>query len=101
MIQIQNVFGVGDIDNEVVQLKRAGTGDLWLTGWQLKDQNGHTFTFPKLLLNKDGAVQVYTRAGPDTVIELHWGLSSAVWHTGELVSLLDPHGVLQASYQIP
>ena len=101
VIQIQNVFGVGDINNEVVQLKRAGDGDLWMTGWQLKDQNGHTYTFPKLLLNKDGAVQVYTGAGPDTVIELHWGLTNAVWHTGELVSLLDPQGVLRASYQIP
>jgi hypothetical protein len=101
IIQIQNVFGVGDIDNEVVQLKRAGNGDLWLTDWQLKDQNGHTFTFPKLLLNKDGAVQVFTHAGPDTVIELHWGLKSAVWRTGELVSLLDPQGILRASYQIP
>ena len=100
-IQIQNVFGVGDIDNEVVQLKRTGDGDLLLTGWQLKDQNGDTYTFPKLLLNKDGAVQVYTNAGPDTVIELHWGLKSAIWHTGEMVSLLDPQGVLQASYQIP
>jgi hypothetical protein len=101
VIQIQNVFGVGDIENEVVQLKRAGSGDLWLTGWQLKDQNGHTFTFPKLLLNKDGAVQIYTHSGPDTVIELHWGLKSAVWRTGELVSLLDPQGILRASYQIP
>jgi hypothetical protein len=101
VIQIQNVFGVGDIANEVVQLKRAGNGDLWLTGWQLKDQNGHTFTFPKLLLNKDGAVLVYTHSGPDTVIELHWGLKNVVWRTGELVSLLDPQGILRASYQIP
>jgi Lamin Tail Domain len=101
IIEIQNVFGVGDISNEVVQLKRTGSGDLWLTGWQLKDQSGHTYTFPKLLLNKDGAVQVYTQAGPDTVIELHWGLTSAVWRTGEMVSLLDPQGVLRASYLIP
>ncbi|HMD89909.1 MAG TPA: lamin tail domain-containing protein [Anaerolineaceae bacterium] len=101
VIQIQNVFGVGDINNEVVQLKRVGSGDLWLTGWQLKDQNGHTYTFPKLLLNKDGAVQVYTQAGADSVIELHWGLPNAVWHSGELVSLLDPQGILRASYQIP
>jgi hypothetical protein len=101
VIQIQNVFGVGDINNEVVQLKRVGSGDLWLTGWQLKDQNGHSYTFPKLLLNKDGAVQVYTQAGADSVIELHWGLPNAVWHSGELVSLLDPQGVLRASYQIP
>ena len=28
VIQIQNVFGVGDINNEVVQLKRTGSGDL-------------------------------------------------------------------------
>jgi hypothetical protein len=101
LIEIQNVFGVSDLDNEVVVIKRLGTGDLWLTGWKIKDENKHTFTFPKLLLNKDGAVQVYTKPGPNSVIELHWGQSDAIWQTGELVTLLDNKGKLRASYKIP
>lgn len=101
VIQIQNVYGVGDLSNEKVVLSRQGEGDLELTGWQLKDELNHTFTFPRLLLNQDGAVQVYTRSGPDSVIELHWGLEQAIWRSGMTVSLVDPLGNLRASYRIP
>ena len=101
VILIKNVFGAGDLQNEVVLLNRQGEGMLELTGWQLKDGNGHTFTFPKLVLNQDGAVQVFTRAGADSVIELHWGLDQPVWKSGLTVSLLDPVGYLRASFLIP
>lgn len=101
VILIKNVFGTGDLQNEVVLLNRQGEGELELTGWQLKDGNGHTFTFPKLILNQDGAVQVFTRAGSDSVIELHWGLDQPIWKSGMTVSLLDPLGNLRASFHIP
>ncbi len=101
VIQIQNVYGPGDLDTESVRLQRVGDGELWLTGWQLKDKNGNLYTFPQLLLNKDGAAEVYTKAGPDSVIELHWGLDKPVWSAGEEVRLLDPEGNLRAKYVIP
>lgn len=101
IIEIQNVFGAGDVQTEVVLLSRLGDGDLWLTGWQLLDEEDHVYAFPKLLLNRDGAVQLYTRPGPDTVIELFWGLQEPIWHTGETVTLQDSQGNLRASYQIP
>ncbi|MEA4906097.1 MAG: lamin tail domain-containing protein [Chloroflexi bacterium] len=101
VLQIQNVFGVGDLDTEVVRLRRLGEGALWLTGWQLQDEDGHTFTFPELLLNKDGAVEVYSRSGTDSVVALHWGQDAPIWRTGELVIVLDPQGSLRASYRIP
>jgi hypothetical protein len=101
VILIKNVFGIGDVQNEVVLLNRQGDGRLELTGWQLKDGNGHSFTFPKLVLNQDGAVQIFTRAGADSVIELHWGLDQPVWKSGMTVSLLDPLGNLRASFHIP
>lgn len=101
LIQIKNVFGVGDLQNEVIVLARQGNGVLELTGWQIKDENKHSYTFPKLLLNQDGGVQVFTRAGADSVIELYWGLEEPVWNSGELVSLFDTAGNLRASYRIP
>jgi len=101
VIEIQNVFGVGDLPSEVVSLRRVGEGELWLTGWTLEDEDEHSYTFPELLLNKGGAVDVYTRAGPDTVIELHWGLKQAVWRSGEIVKLVDPQGNLRATFTIP
>lgn len=101
VIRIENVFGAGDLPTESVQLRRVGDGELYLTGWQLKDADGNVYTFPQLLLNKDSSVELYTRAGPNSVMELHWGLSKPVWTAGEKVRLFDPQGQLRASYVIP
>ncbi len=100
VIEIENVFGVGDINNEVVRLKRLGEGELSLAGWQLRNQRGNNYIFPNLTFIT-GAIEVYTRVGIDTVIELHWGREQAAWRAGEMVQLFDSEGNLRASYQIP
>ncbi|MEI8132879.1 MAG: lamin tail domain-containing protein [Leptolinea sp.] len=99
--QIENVFGVGDLETEVVLLKRTGEGELWVTGWRLEDENNHRFTFPELMLNKDGAIKIYSKPGTNSVIELYWGLKEPVWATGELVSLVDQDGAVRATYRVP
>jgi hypothetical protein len=99
-ISIENVFGVGDYQTEAVEIRRESETDLVLTGWKLRDENGHEYTFPNLTL-KNGAIRIYTRSGSDSVIELFWGLSEAIWQPGEMVSLVDSQGTLRASYQIP
>ncbi len=101
VITIERVIGAEDIQNEVVVFKRVGEGELWLTGWKMKDEDGNEFTFPSLTLNQGGAVQVYTRTGVNTVIELFWGQKQAVWRSGEQVKLYDYKGKLRASYTIP
>jgi hypothetical protein len=101
IIEINNVFGVGDLQTEAVRLQRLGEGELWMTGWQMKDMDGNVYIFPELLLNKDGAVEVNSRAGIDSVIELHWGLTQAAFRSGEEVSLLDPQGNLRSTFIIP
>ncbi len=89
------------METEVVILKRTGDGELWITGWRLEDENNHRFVFPELMLNKDGAIKVYTKMGTNSVIELHWGIKDPVWSSGELVSLVDPDGAIQATYRVP
>jgi len=101
LIQIDNVFGVGNLADEVVLLKRSGEGDLVLTGWKLQDGSGNAFTFPTLILFKDGAIQVHTAAGVNTVADLFWGRDSATWKNGDTVTLLDEQGRLRATYRIP
>jgi hypothetical protein len=101
VLQIKNVFGVGDLQNEVVLIKRLGEGDLSLSKWKLQDQNGHEYLFPDLVLNKDGAVQLYSRSGVDTAVELYWGQNEPIWKSGEQVSIIDPKGVARATYTIP
>lgn len=100
-VQIENVFGIGVLDTEVVLLQRSGEGELWLTGWRLEDENNHRFVFPELMLNKDGAIKIFSNPGTNNVIELHWGLKEPVWSSGELVSLVDQNGDVQATYRIP
>lgn len=100
-MQIDTVIGAGELNSERVLLKRTGSGELALAGWQLADEDGHVFTFPQLTLYQDGAINVYTRIGQDTVVDLFWGLSVPVWQSGETVTLFDAQGNSRASFTIP
>jgi len=100
-ISILSVIAAGDPTNESVLIKQAGEGETWLTDWRLFDQDGNTFVFPELLLNQNGAVQVFTRPGMNTVIELFWGLQEPVWSSKEMVTLVDNQNSIRATYQIP
>ena len=101
VIEIQNIFGAGDVKTEVVRLRRLGSGELQMTGWTLKNDDGLTYTFPELLLYTDGAVELYSRPGADSVIELHWNLQQPAWGSGVTASLYDTEGNLRASFKIP
>lgn len=98
---IANVFGAGDLATERVRLERKGEGDLSLANWQLRDENGHVYTFPQLTLYPGGAVDFYTGDGVNGVVALYWGLDKPVWETGEIVTLVDDQGNTRATYKVP
>jgi Lamin Tail Domain len=100
-VQIVSVIGAGVLDVEAVVLQYSGEGELDLTGWHLKDQAGHSFTFPPFKLFKDGAVQIHTAGGTNTAIDLYWGEGEAVWQSGQSVLLTTPEGQAQDSYPVP
>lgn len=100
-VKISSVVGAGVKDAEIVVIKYEGGDQLDLTNWQLKDEDGNTFKFPSLILFPNGAVQVHTDTGTDTVIDLYWGISNAVWSSGEKASLFDAQGNLHAVYKVP
>jgi hypothetical protein len=100
-IEISSVIGAGTLGSEIAIVKFEGEGQLDLASWQLKDEDGNTFTFPKLTLYPNGAVQVHTIAGTDTVIDLYWGIGEAVWSSGENARLFDSQGNLRAVYRVP
>lgn len=101
VILIETVIGAGDLQNEAVLLRRVGEGELPLTGWKISNGRGAEYVFPYLLLNKGGAVRLYSRAGNNTVMELFWGSKQAVFRSGDLVSLYDWQGSLRATYNVP
>ncbi|MCZ7552593.1 MAG: lamin tail domain-containing protein [Anaerolineales bacterium] len=103
-VVIDSVIGAGDLDTERVLLKQRGEGELSLVGWRLEDGQGNIFVFPQfpqLILYKGGAVNVYTKAGNNSVVDLYWGLELPVWASGKTVTLRDPQGNERANYQIP
>jgi hypothetical protein len=102
LVQILSVIGAGTLDAEAVVVKYNGEGQLDLTGWHLKDPKGSSmYTFPPFKLFKGGAVQVHTRDGTDTAIDLYWGQDQAAWKSGDAVLLMDPSGQAQDSYPVP
>lgn len=103
VIRIENIFGAGDVQNEMVELVRVGEGDLYLTGWQLRDEDGNAYNFPDGLIMFAGAeFNVYTRvSNSESVIEGYWKSAEAIWQPGETATLVDTRGNIRATYTIP
>ena len=102
VLEIENVFGMGDIENEVVIIQRVGDEqEIWLKNWSIRDENGNSYIFKSLVLNKDAEVQIYSKAGFDKVSNLFWGLNQAIWQTGETVTIIDLAGNIRATFEIP
>jgi LysM repeat protein len=103
-VVIDSVVGAGDLDSESVLLKYDGEGELSLVGWRLEDDRGDVFIFPEapqLTLFPGGAVNIYTRSGVNTVVELYWGLEKPVWTSGSTVILRDNQGNVHTRYKVP
>jgi LysM repeat protein len=98
---IEQVIGVGVLATERVELLRTGNGELSLAGWRLEDGKGNVYTFPMLTLYKDGAINLNTRTGQDTVVDLFWGLTAPIWKSGKTVYLYDAENQLRSKYIIP
>jgi len=63
-----------DVSGEYVLIKNEGLIDVDMSGWQLKDEQNHVFTFPNGFILKAGAsVKVHTGSGEDTDTNLYWG----------------------------
>ena len=100
-VVIDSVIGVGDLASEQVTIKHPGEGEVSLAGWTLENENGNKFTFPALTLYKDGAVNLLSREGNNTVVELYWGLGQPVYQSGETLTLKDGQGKTVNQYAIP
>jgi len=100
-IKIDSVIGVADLGTERVVLVNKGDGRTSMAGWELIDADGNIYPFSQTTLYGNGAITVNTRSDTDTSLELFWGLSGAIWESGEIVTLFDSHGNEVDRYQIP
>lgn len=100
VLVIDSITGAGDARSERVRISRVGRGDLWLTGWELRDENNNRYAFPSMNF-QGGTIEVYTRAGVDTPLALHWNREQPVWQSGEQAAIVDGAGNRQASAFVP
>jgi hypothetical protein len=102
VVEIVSVVGVGDHDLEHVVIRNLAEGEVHLSGWTLEDGEGHSYTFPQVTIHiKEGTVNVYTKRGASTVLDLFWGLEGAIWQSGSVVRLRDSAGTERATYTVP
>ena len=100
-VEIVSVIGAGTLNAEWVVVSYKGEDQINLANWELRDENRHVFVFPQLVLHTNGAVQIHTASGTNTVIDLYWGESEPVWGSGEKAQLFDPNGNQRAEYKVP
>ncbi len=100
-VRISDVLGRGDLAAEMVILTN-GERPVRLKDWTLSDAQGHVFTFPDLFLGAAGSVRVHTTTGQNSVTDLYWRQSAAVWvESGDVATLRDAGGMVVYTFQLP
>jgi competence protein ComEC len=97
---ISAVYDAGDLQNESIRLFNTG-GIVRMEGWTIEDGEGRIFTFPDFTFYSTGAVNLHTRSGIDTSIDLFWGLDEAIWEPGKVVTLKNAAGDVISTFPIP
>ena len=101
ILNIEGVFGAGDLNVEYILIRNQSNASVNLSGWSVSSSDGKTYNFPQLALNTNGAVRLYSKHGTNTVIELYWNSDQSLWASGSQILLLDQSGQQQASWQVP
>ncbi len=102
VVEITAVIGVGQLENEAVQIRNTGTDPVALLGWKLADLNGHVYTFGQAtLFGNSVEILVHTPRGLNGATDFYWGLEEPIWEPGELVTLLDSEENIIATYEVP
>ena len=98
-MQILGIEKAGDVTAEGVRIRNTGN-TVNVTGWTLTDTEGTEYTFGEQLIFSNTEVTIYTRAGQNTPIALYWGLDKPVWQRGDVVTLRDARGQVQATLRV-
>ena len=87
-----------NLGEETVTFENRGTNALALSGWTVRDEAGHTYSFPDGSTLAPGArLTLHTGRGTDTKTDRYWGLTSAVWNNdGDTVVVEDATGAVVA-----
>ena len=81
-------------NDEYVTVENTGDSEVDLSGWTVRDEAGHSYTFAAgTTLAPGGRVTLHTGTGDDDRTERYWGASGPVWNNdGDTVILADRDG---------
>jgi len=99
-VRITEILGIGDLEQERVDISNGSDQLADMTGWTLANPDGNTYVFPNYRLWPGGTVSVHTRIGQDgdPITSLFWGRLEPVWMPGEVATLRNAEGVALATY---
>lgn len=98
-VEIVDVRFAGNVNSEEVEIRNLGNV-VNLQGWRLLNERGESFLFPEFRMQPGSRVKIFSRQGPTTPAALYWGRETPAWADGELVTLLDATGQIQATFLI-
>jgi hypothetical protein len=99
-IEIGEILGAGDVEEENVVISNLGQRLADMQGWTLSDADGNVYTFPNFRLWGNGSsVTVHSRIGQDgnPPANFFWGKLEAIWSAGEVATLKNAEGVVVAT----
>jgi hypothetical protein len=100
LFEVKALIGAGDLEFEHVNLAYLGSATLDMQGWTLWAGSTKVYTFPAFLLFKGGGLDVYSKAGVDTAIELYMDSKTTFWSSGTPLILQDPQGNVRLEYEV-
>ena len=68
------------LNAEYVVVKNKGTTNRSLTGWTIRDYQGHVYKFGTFTLRAGYSVVLHTGKGTNTAANRYWGLTNYVWN---------------------
>ena len=85
--------------DEYVEIRNDDTVAIQLSGWTLRDEANHVFTFPSHVMQPGQVCRVYTNAYYSESCSFSYGSSSAIWNnSGDCAYLQDSAGTLIDTY---
>jgi hypothetical protein len=83
------------LNAEYVKIKNTGSAAKSLTGWTLRDESSHVYTFGSFTLDAGSTVTVRSGKGTNTSATKYWQKSWYVWNNsgGDSARLRDSSGV--------
>jgi LysM repeat protein len=98
-VAISTVAGAGDVNTEAVTLRNEGD-TINLNSWTLTSNRGETFRFPEIRMYAGSLLLVYSKQGLNTPAALYWGRDRAAWRMGDVLTLTDAAGEVQATFTV-